>query len=103
MVGSGAVLVGGALAAGGRVCQLPSGQIPPPWAWWENEAPAARAACSSSQATGLVAFALFTGAAIPTGSQERARQRTGMFLPSLSASRQGVRGSPRLGACSPPP
>jgi hypothetical protein len=28
----------------------PSGQIPPPWAWWENEAPAARAACSSSQA-----------------------------------------------------
>jgi hypothetical protein len=25
-------------------------QIPPPWAWWENEAPAARAACSSSQA-----------------------------------------------------
>jgi hypothetical protein len=28
----------------------PSGQIPPPWAWWENEAPAARAARSSSQA-----------------------------------------------------
>ena len=28
----------------------PSGQIPPPWAWWENEAPAARAACSSAQA-----------------------------------------------------
>src|SRR6266516_4494412 len=28
----------------------PSGQIPQPWAWWENEAPAARAACSSSQA-----------------------------------------------------
>src|SRR5829696_9116638 len=23
----------------------PSGQIPPPWAWWENEAPTARAAC----------------------------------------------------------
>ena len=22
----------------------PSGQIPPPWAWWENEAPATRAA-----------------------------------------------------------
>src|SRR4029453_12689143 len=35
---------GGALAAGGRACHLPSGQIPPPWAWWENEAPAARAA-----------------------------------------------------------
>ena len=32
----------------------PSGQIPPPRAWWENEAPAARAACSSSQAAGLV-------------------------------------------------
>jgi hypothetical protein len=28
-----------ALAAGGRACQEPSGQIPPPWAWWENEAP----------------------------------------------------------------
>ena len=28
----------------------PSGQIPPPWAWWENEAPATRAACSSFQA-----------------------------------------------------
>ena len=23
----------------------PSGQIPPPWAWWENEAPVMRAAC----------------------------------------------------------
>jgi hypothetical protein len=22
----------------------PSGQIPPPWAWWENEAPTTRAA-----------------------------------------------------------
>ena len=36
--------------SGGRACQKPSGQIPPPWAWWENEAPAARAARSSSQA-----------------------------------------------------
>ena len=33
-----------ALAAGGRACQMPSGQIPPPWAWRENEAPATRAA-----------------------------------------------------------
>src|SRR5215207_6587202 len=32
------------LAAGGRACHLPSGQIPPPWARWENEAPATRAA-----------------------------------------------------------
>src|SRR4030095_8200905 len=39
-----------ALAAGGRACQEPSGQIPPPWAWWENEAPTTRAACSSAQA-----------------------------------------------------
>jgi hypothetical protein len=31
-----------ALAAGGRACQEPSGQIPPPWARWENEAPATR-------------------------------------------------------------
>ena len=28
----------------------PSGQLPPPWARWENEAPTARAAGSSSQA-----------------------------------------------------
>jgi hypothetical protein len=27
----------------------PAGQIPPPWAWWENEAPATRAARSSPQ------------------------------------------------------
>src|SRR5215217_5072998 len=28
----------------------PSGQIPPPWARWESEAPTARTACSTSQA-----------------------------------------------------
>jgi hypothetical protein len=28
----------------------PTGQIPPPWAWWKNEAPATRATCSPSQA-----------------------------------------------------
>src|SRR5215218_5921264 len=44
LVGPRAELVGGALAAGGRACHLPSGQIPPPWARWENEAPATRAA-----------------------------------------------------------
>src|SRR5215218_9226511 len=32
----------------------PSGQIPPPWARWENEAPTTRAACCPSQATRLV-------------------------------------------------
>src|SRR5215207_10295958 len=42
-LGSGAGLVGGA-CGWGRACQEPSGQIPPPWAWRENEAPAARAA-----------------------------------------------------------
>ena len=42
-------LAGGVLAAGGRACQEPSGPDPPPWAWWENEAPP-RAARSSSQA-----------------------------------------------------
>ena len=43
MVGSGAGLFGGVLAAGvGHAA--PSGQIPPPWAWWGNEAPATRAA-----------------------------------------------------------
>jgi hypothetical protein len=30
----------------------PSGQIPPPWAWRENEAPATWTACSPSQALG---------------------------------------------------
>jgi hypothetical protein len=49
-LGSGAGLVGGVLAAGGRACQEPSGQIPPPWAWWENEAPTTRAARSLSKA-----------------------------------------------------
>jgi hypothetical protein len=48
---SGAGWLGGVLAAGGRACQEPSGQIPPPWAWWENEAPTARVACSSLQAS----------------------------------------------------
>jgi hypothetical protein len=28
-----------------------SGQIPPPWAWWENEAPTAGAACGPRQAS----------------------------------------------------
>jgi hypothetical protein len=44
-----------ALAAGGRACQEPSGQIPPPWAWWENEAPATRAARGLVQAPILTA------------------------------------------------
>src|SRR6266702_19648 len=51
-VASGTGLVGGALAAGGRACQEPSGQIPPPWSWWENEAPTTRTArCPSQVAT----------------------------------------------------
>src|SRR4029453_10472295 len=58
VAGSRAELVGGALAAGGRACQEPSGQIPPPWARWENEAPTARAARSSAQAAQLAASAL---------------------------------------------
>jgi hypothetical protein len=41
--GSRAELVGGRLRLGvGH--PVPSGQIPPPWAWWENEAPATTAA-----------------------------------------------------------
>ena len=39
----------------------PSGQIPPPWARWENEAPVARAACDPSQATRLVGLAWLFG------------------------------------------
>jgi hypothetical protein len=42
-LGSGAGLVGGACGWWSGM-PAPSGQIPPPWAWWENEAPAARAA-----------------------------------------------------------
>src|SRR5215217_8436361 len=34
----------------------PSGQIPPSWAWWENEAPAARAACGPRQASAGVSL-----------------------------------------------
>src|SRR5215216_3720929 len=45
MVGSGAGLVGGGACGWWSGMPAPSGQIPPPWAWWENEAPAARAAC----------------------------------------------------------
>ena len=55
VLGSGAGLVGGALAAGGRGMPAPSGQIPPPWAWWENEAPATRAARGLVQAPILTA------------------------------------------------
>src|SRR5215218_1910280 len=36
----------------------PSGQIPPPWARWENEAPAARAARGPLQADYVAAIAL---------------------------------------------
>ena len=31
----------------------PSGQIPPPWAWWGNEAPTTRAACCPLRLTSL--------------------------------------------------
>ena len=37
-LGSGAGLVGGACGWGSGI-SVPAGQIPPPWAWWENEAP----------------------------------------------------------------
>src|SRR5215211_6179049 len=36
----------------------PPGQIPPPWAWWENEAPATRAARDPLQADSVGAIAL---------------------------------------------
>ena len=35
---------GGLPCGWGSGMPAPSGQIPPPWAWWENEAPATRAA-----------------------------------------------------------
>jgi hypothetical protein len=40
----------------------PSGQIPPSWAWWEIEAPTARAACSSAQVAGFAARSLLGSA-----------------------------------------
>ena len=43
VAGSGAGLVGGACGWGSGM-PAPSGQIPPPWAWRENEAPTTRAA-----------------------------------------------------------
>jgi hypothetical protein len=54
VAGSGAGLVGGACGWGSGM-PAPSGQIPPPWARWENEAPAARAARSSAQAIAVEA------------------------------------------------
>ena len=49
----------------------PSGQIRPPWAWWENEAPTTRAACRPSQASngeGCVAVSRLRFARSPTAS-----------------------------------
>src|SRR4029453_2057419 len=43
VAGSGAGLVGGGACGWGSGMPAPSGQIPPPGAWWENEAPAPRA------------------------------------------------------------
>jgi hypothetical protein len=51
--GSGAGLVGWGACGWRSGMPAPSGQIPPPWARWEHEAPAARAACCSAQAAGL--------------------------------------------------
>jgi hypothetical protein len=45
VLGSGAGLVGGVLAAGGRACQHRPARSLHPWAWWEKEAPTTRAAC----------------------------------------------------------
>jgi hypothetical protein len=53
----------------------PSGQIPPPWARWENEAPAARAACRpvSGRLFGLVEDpAKVVGAAVDDGNRDDA-------------------------------
>jgi integrase len=43
----------------------PSGQIPPPWARWENEAPTVRAACSSSQAQAVLSRSARLQSAVP--------------------------------------
>src|SRR5215207_11126173 len=57
----------------------PSGQIPPPWAWWENEAPTTRAVCrlvpGSSRTT--VGGPAARCAARPCSSPWRRRLRPG--------------------------
>jgi len=68
-------LVGGALAAGGVGMPAPSGQLPPPWAWRENEAPTTRTARSPSQVQAVestrytaVALSLRLASALPTSA-----------------------------------
>src|SRR5215211_605106 len=65
----------------------PSGQIPPPGAWWENEAPAARAACRSSQAAVLVVW-------LPGGEEQVAVKAE--EIPSLTSELVEV-GQPGVG------
>jgi hypothetical protein len=44
----------------------PSGQIPPPWAWWENEAPTTRAAPARSRRLAMSPSPLYLGATTRT-------------------------------------
>jgi len=61
VAGSGAELVGRGACGWGSGMPAPSGQIPPPWARWENEAPATRVACGPCQASSLVGLAWLSG------------------------------------------
>jgi hypothetical protein len=49
----------------------PPGQLPPPWARWELEAPTASAACSSAQVAELAARSLLGSALLLSASQRQ--------------------------------
>jgi hypothetical protein len=55
----------------------PSGQIPPPWAWWENEAPTARAACSSAQDAALEPYETSMRRSLPPADRPPSREGGG--------------------------
>ena len=60
----------------GRACPEPSGQIPPPWAWWENEAPTTRAARRPFQASCGEPYSALSGPTT-TGPWMSPRRRSG--------------------------
>src|SRR5829696_3659517 len=104
VVGSGAGLVGGACGWGSGM-PTPSGQIPPPWAWWENEAPTARAACRPVSGRRLGLFqdpAYVVGAAVDDRDGDDAGHLVGVLaLGAVHDLRQegapGTQGDAALG------
>jgi hypothetical protein len=52
----------------------PSGQIPPPWAWWENEAPTTRAASPARSRPVLSQWYLGLVAKVPRQNVQNSRR-----------------------------